>query len=93
MLSLSPKTEQMRDELIKKHGETFFNDLVQIQEDGTFLDRDLCICGLIDLYKQYQDKKMTNEQFDIIADFAEWLEYLFGVCIGRVINNKYKGDV
>lgn len=88
MLKLSPETEQMRNDLIKKHGETYYNNLIHIQENGTFLDEGLCICGLIGLYQKYKSKTLLSIEQQAISEFSEWLEYLFGVCIGRSMNRK-----
>ena len=50
----------------------------KITENGTFLQKDMCIVSLLNEYQQLTP--LTQKEYDIIADFAVFLENIFNVC-------------
>lgn len=75
-----------RKELLKRLNDS---DDIDIQEDlgilvteqGVFLPKDFCICSLLNFYQS--EKKLNDEEVDLLFDFAYWLELLLGVHDGR----------
>jgi len=55
-------------------------------QEGTYLPKDFCICCLLNLYQDYEN--LSDKKYDILFDFAFWLEQFLGVCDGR----KDKGE-
>jgi len=84
---LSKEALEIYKVLNEKYELNILEDLEHVfTKEGTYLPKDFCICSLLNLYQEF--KNIPEEQFDLLFDFALWLEKFLGVHDGR----KDKGD-
>jgi len=49
-----------------------------LEENKTILDRSFCIAELLNDYQQF--RKLTQEEYELLSDFAVFLERILNVC-------------
>ncbi|NYE57107.1 hypothetical protein [Carboxydothermus ferrireducens] len=87
---LSPEARKLYEKLylLSDSKETFEEFLKEYQTRGfvledskTILDKSFCIAELLNDYQQF--KKLTQEEYELLFDFAVFLEQILNVCRGE----------
>ena len=79
---LSKEALEIYKTLNEKYELNILDDLGhKFTQEETYLPKDFCICSLLNLYQDF--KNISGEQYDILFNFAFWLEQFLGVHDGR----------